>query len=213
MKRETWRRGQGPACSLGARVEADRTRDGRDRRGPVDITTDKEFIRYETSKTSIFLDTCCRNLDLDSKSLRPSVPHETTSKLYTHQSSPTVCSCSAICLEEKEFHSVPEDHAWRSSKRTFSNHTKPGPDYRHNHLSARASSNCKAPTYTVSEVRGPLNTVNPGSAALPLTWPKKISRVLHPGPSSTVQVPLPSRHLPFLKILQTLHNVAGATEK
>ena len=65
----------------------------------------------------------------------------------------------------------------------------------------------------MSEVRAQIGPAKPGSAALPLLLKKERSLVLHPGPCSAVQLPWPSKHLPLLKILQTVHSVAGAVGK
>lgn len=65
---------------------------------------------------------------------------------------------------------------------------------------------------TVSEVSGLLKTEEPGSKALPFSVKMKKSLLLHPGPCSTVQLPLSCKQRPLFILLQTIHNVAGAVE-
>ena len=62
-------------------------------------------------------------------------------------------------------------------------------------------------------MRCPLKAEKFYVTALPFTLRKNISEVLQPGPSSAVQFPSPCKHMPFLKIVQTLHKVAGTAEK
>ena len=71
--------------------------------GNATLTKESAVSETPTSTAVIFLDICCRNLDLDSKSLTPSGPHETTSKPYTPLSSPIECGYSATHLQGKEF--------------------------------------------------------------------------------------------------------------
>lgn len=93
----------------------------------VDSSTSEGRTVSGISSTMTSLYIYCRNLDLHSKSLKPSGPHEPAARTYTHWNSPAQCGCSEIHLEKKDAHSQGQREIVRAQrKRTFPNHAQPG---------------------------------------------------------------------------------------
>lgn len=127
VKRETGRRQEDAAHapSSGARAEGGRIREaGRGWGKGAGTYTDKGRTVSEASTSATALYTYCRNLDLYSKSSKPSGCHESASTTYSSRSSPVECGCTHIPLEE-------EDVRDAQSKRTFRSHATPAPDWGH----------------------------------------------------------------------------------
>ncbi len=104
MKRETGQRQEDALHSSGARAEGERTREAKDGEGGTDTYTDKGRTVSEASTSATALYIYCRNLDLHSKSSKPSGSRESASRTYSHRSSPVECDCSPIHLEEEDVH-------------------------------------------------------------------------------------------------------------
>ena len=171
-----------------------------------DTTTDRELAVSDSSNAVIFLCTYCRNLGLYSKNLKLWGVHAPSSKLYIYRNSPVACGCRASHLDRKD---VDAQHR----------RTVPGTSPSHIQPTLRPGT-CPPPREGPSDcslspgsgIRRPLKAEKPHVTALPFTLKKDISEVLQPGPSSAVQFPSPYKHMPLLKIVQTLHKVAGAAE-
>ena len=173
VKRGTGRKWEGAVGSSGAHVQGEKPREGQGwpRMGTdraVDASTDKGRAANEASSTATSLYIYCRNLDLYSKSLKPSGSHESAARTYTHWSSPAQCGCSEIHLEEKDARTQGQRAIVRAQrKRTFPNHAQPslrtvgggveGGRGHHPHLPD-----------TVSRGRHLVKPVEPGSMSLPL---------------------------------------------
>ena len=172
----------------GEREDQRGSRMAKDGDGGGDTSTNMGRRVSEASIPIHFLDIYYRNLDLYSKSLKSSELLHGNLQIGSGQSSPVECGCNATHLEEKDVHT--QGHrglVGGQSKRTFPNHPKPGLQIG---THPPPSKSPEGPS-TVSGDRHQLKLVEPGSTALPLSVKMKKSLVLHPGPCSMVQLPLP----------------------
>lgn len=130
----------------------------------VDSSTSEGRTISGISSTMTSLYIYCRNLDLHSRSLKPSGPHEPAARTYTHWNSPAQCGCSEIHLEKKDAHSQGQRVIVRAQrKRTFHNHAQPGGG-------GAVERGARQPHFPdmVSRGRDLLKPGEPGSMSLPL---------------------------------------------